>query len=96
MRNGGIGRGWYEDDPSAVPITEEEKAIGELFKWMLKSKLDEIWEIRRKKHKEAQDAIKERKQQEDLCEKPENGIKSRKAKKAKLGYCLQCKAQSSG
>jgi len=65
MRNGGIGRGWYEDDLSADQITPHEMELKELFAGMLKSKLDEIWEIRRK-NKEAKNAIKEIEVKESL------------------------------
>lgn len=71
MRNGGIGRGWYEDDPNAMQVTEEAREVTEFFTSMLKTKLDEIWEIRRK-NKEAQNAIKERIESENVCEKSEN------------------------
>lgn len=58
IRNGGIGRGWYEDDPDTIPIANEEVELNGLFAGLLKSKLDEVWELYRLRCKEAQDAIK--------------------------------------
>ncbi len=59
MRNGGIGIGWYEDDPNADQLTEHEIELKEFFTGMLKDKLIEVFELIAQRHKERRDAAKE-------------------------------------
>jgi hypothetical protein len=49
MRNGGIGAGWYEDDPNAIKISHDEMELQELFNRLLKGKIAEIYDLAKSK-----------------------------------------------
>lgn len=57
MRNGGIGRGWYEDDPNAIQPTPDEIELKEFFNTALKDKLAEVFGLISQRYKEKRDAI---------------------------------------
>jgi hypothetical protein len=77
MRNGGIGRGWYEDYPESKQITEHEIELNEFFKGMLKDKLTEVSNLIGQRHKERCDAVKEREKRENFCKEFKDGIERR-------------------
>jgi hypothetical protein len=66
MRNGGIGRGWYEDDPNSIAPTMNEIELSGFFMDMLKNKLSEVFDLISQRNKERKNAAEKVKEQESV------------------------------